>query len=401
MTMIRKLQRKIVFIITLLLTIAITIIMLLINILSQTQENQQIRQILESITASDGRSLRSLSGAPGNGATSMMFTFYLKTDWFGEVTEISHNAEANIDAALLTEKAQNVLDTGKNFGYYGNYAFMITDKVYGKMICLTDASNVLQHNHNLVLTTIIIGASSVLLFFLLAVALSFWLVRPVRETFDKQKLFISNASHELKTPIAVISANADVLEAEIGENKWLSYIKNDSVRMSELVNELLTLARLDDKTDISATKTEFNLSDAVLQTALPFESRMFEMGKKYEVNVQPDIIYNGDESAVKHIVSILIDNAVKYSDEKGEIRVSLFTRQNKKIIEVFNTGKGIPSDKLEKVFERFYREDEARNSKSGGYGLGLSIAREIAHKHGGTLTASGEYEKWVCFTATL
>ncbi len=400
--MIKKLRRKIVFIITLLLTIAIAIIMLLINILSQNQETQQIRQLLESITASDGRTMKNISAAPGeNSSSPMLFTFYIKTDWFGQVQEIAHNAEANIDASVLTDYAQRVIDTGRDFGYYGSYAYMISDKQYGKMICLTDASAAQQHNRNLALTTIFTGAGSVLLFFGLAEALSFWLVRPVKETFDKQKLFISNASHELKTPIAVISANADVLEAEIGENKWLSYIKDDSVRMGELVNELLTLARLDDKTDISSSKTDFSLSDAVLQTALPFESRMFEMGKKYDVDVQPDIIYNGDESAVKHIVSILIDNAVKYSDEKGEIRVKLYTRQNRKIIEVFNTGKGIPPDKLEKVFERFYREDEARNSSSGGYGLGLSIAQEIAIKHGGTLTASGEYGKWVTFTAVL
>ena len=269
------------------------------------------------------------------------------------------------------------------------------------MICFTDAGFAQKYNQTLALTTVFIGAGSIILFFGLAAALSFWLVKPVKSTFDKQKLFISNASHELKTPIAVISANADVLESEIGENKWLSYIKDDSRRMGELVNELLALARLDDRTDTSGVKTGFSLSDAVLQTALPFESRMFEMGKEYEVDVQPDIEYIGDESQIKHIVSILIDNAVKYSDENGKIKISLSMRQNKRILEVFNTGQGIPADKLEKIFERFYREDEARSSSSGGYGLGLSIAYEIVARHGGRIFARSEYGKWAMFTVVL
>ena len=315
--------------------------------------------------------------------------------------EVGHNGDTDLDVSVLAEYAQYAIDTGKEFGFYENYAFLVSEKVYGKMICFTDAGFAQKYNQTLALTTVFIGAGSIILFFGLAAALSFWLVKPVKSTFDKQKLFISNASHELKTPIAVISANADVLESEIGENKWLSYIKDDSRRMGELVNELLALARLDDRTDTSGVKTGFSLSDAVLQTALPFESRMFEMGKEYEVDVQPDIEYIGDESQIKHIVSILIDNAVKYSDENGKIKISLSMRQNKRILEVFNTGQGIPADKLEKIFERFYREDEARSSSSGGYGLGLSIAYEIVARHGGRIFARSEYGKWAMFTVVL
>ena len=251
------------------------------------------------------------------------------------------------------------------------------------------------------ITTVIIGGVTVLIFFGLAVSLSFWLVRPVKITLDKQKLFISNASHELKTPIAVIKANADVLEAEIGENKWLSYMKIDSARLGELVDELLELARLDDKSGHKLKFEEFNLSELVLQTALPFESRMFEMGKKYETDIQPNIFYKGDISAIKHILSILIDNALKYSDENGEISVRLYMRSNKKIIEVYNTGIGIPKDKLDKIFERFYRVDEARSSQEGGYGLGLSIAREIVYRHKGSISVQSEYGKWVRFIVVL
>ncbi len=399
--MIKKLQRKIILIITVLLSIAVGVIMLMINIMYQAQETQEIRQRLESVSASDGRSVAPITTIIDKGSDTFSFSFYLKISRTGQVMEVGHNGDTDLDVSVLAEYAQYAIDTGKEFGFYENYAFLVSEKVYGKMICFTDAGFAQKYNQTLALTTVFIGAGSIILFFGLAAALSFWLVKPVKSTFDKQKLFISNASHELKTPIAVISANADVLESEIGENKWLSYIKDDSRRMGELVNELLALARLDDRTDASGVKTGFSLSDAVLQTALPFESRMFEMGKEYEVDVQPDIEYIGDESQIKHIVSILIDNAVKYSDENGKIKISLSMRQNKRILEVFNTGQGIPADKLEKIFERFYREDEARSSSSGGYGLGLSIAYEIVARHGGRIFARSEYGKWAMFTVVL
>ena len=171
--------------------------------------------------------------------------------------------------------------------------------------------------------------------------------------------------------------------------------------MNELVNELLCLARLDDKTGHKPVMTEFNLTDVFLQTVLPFESRVFELGKQLEVDAAPDIKYKGDQSQIRHIITILLDNAVKYSDEHGLIRARLYTRSSKKIIEVYNTGEGVPKDKLNKIFERFYRRDEARNSSSGGYGLGLAIAKASAEANGGKISAQSEYGKWICFTVTL
>ena len=399
--MIKKLQRKIIIIVSSLLTVVVVIIMLMINITAQLNGTQQIRQRLESISNSDGRALINFGAVKNNNFDTQAFSFYIKIDKYNAYLEGGHNSEYNVNGSVLIGYAEKALDTGREFGYIDDFAFLVTEKIYGKIIVFTDAGVQLEQNKSLVLTTVSIGSVSVLVFFGLSVALSFWLVCPVKDTLEKQKRFISDASHELKTPIAVISANADVLEAEIGDNKWLSYIRDDAARMSELVNELLSLARLDDKSGHKLIMSEFSLSDAVLQTALPFESRMFEMGKNYDVDVQSDIVYKGDESAVKHIVSILIDNAVKYSDEKAEIKVKLYTKQNKKIIEVYNTGNGIPEDKLEKIFERFYREDEARNRKSGGYGLGLSIAREIVRQHSGSICAKSEYGKWVSFIVTL
>ena len=297
--------------------------------------------------------------------------------------------------------ATEALSTGKTFGEMGRYAYYIQNKYYGKIIVFMDIRHIQQTEENLLFATSIIGLLTIVIFFFLSVLLSFWLVRPVKETLDKQKSFISNASHELKTPLAVISANTDVLEAQTGENKWVSYIKSETVRMNELVNELLCLARLDDKTGHKLIMSEFNLSDTFLQTTLPFESKVYEMGKTFEVEAEPDLMYKGDESSIKHILTILIDNAIKYSDEKGKISARLYSHANKRIIEIYNTGEGVPKDQLNKIFERFYRRDEARNSKSGGYGLGLAIAKASVEAHGGKITAQSEYGKWMRLIVTL
>ena len=307
----------------------------------------------------------------------------------------------NVKILDYIEYANEAVNSHWDRGEIGNYAYMIQLKSYGKIIVFLDVSQYHRTGTTLFFTTLFMGIIAIILFTLLSLGLSFWLVKPVKENFERQKRFISDASHELKTPLAVISANTDVLESIKFKNKWLTYIRAEAQRMSELVNELLTLARLDDKSGHKLIMTEINLSDLVLMTALPFESTVFEMGKKFDVDVQPDIKCRGDESALKHILTILIDNAVKYSAEHGEISVKLYNQSNKHIIEVYNTGEGIKPENLSKIFERFFRQDESRNSKTGGYGLGLSIAKSSVEAHGGKISVQSEYGKWVKFTAIL
>lgn len=402
--MIKKLQHKIVLIITLLLAISVVVLMFAINIMSQSQSNMRIRNNLQKVADNENSiSLRSSFDSFRNSENTDTAYLWIKLNINRDILSWGGNFDlTDISADVFIHMKDEVLKSVDEFGYIENdIAYLFQIKNYGAIIVFTSTAAENRQNETLMLTTTVIGVISVFLFLVLAVLLSFWLIRPVKETFDKQKQFISDASHELKTPIAVISANTDVLEAEIGENKWLGYIRSESVRMGELVNELLYLARIDDKTGHKMTMSRFNLTDAVLQTALPFESRMFEEGKKYEVDAQEDITCEGDLSAIKHVLTILIDNAIKYSDEKGEIKVELKLHGTKKVLSVYNTGIGIKKEKLSKVFERFYREDEARNSKSGGYGLGLAIASEVVKRHKGTIRCESEYGKWVRFIVTL
>ena len=285
-------------------------------------------------------------------------------------------------------------------GFYGNLRYEITrDNLYTTVTAI-DLKNDLTLMRNVVRVSVVIIIASLIFVFIVSYFLSRWAIRPLKESFEKQRRFISDASHELKTPLAVISANADVLETEIGDNKWLENIKSQSKIMSDLVYDLLDLAKMDETSD-EMILSEFDLSNTVLSKALEFECTAFECGKTFEQNITENIRYKGNEEAIKHLVTILIDNAIKHSDENGIVRVTLTTAGNKKILQVYNTGNSIRNSEKDKIFNRFYRSDESRSKATGGYGLGLSIAKAITDAHKGTITVDGEENKWISFTVIL
>lgn len=231
--------------------------------------------------------------------------------------------------------------------------------------------------------------------FVVAWFLSKWLVKPVQEAFEKQKAFISDAGHELKTPITVINANIDTMEMENGDNKHIHYIKDEIMKMSTLVQNLLTLARVEN-TEIKTEFAEFNLSKAVLNATLPFESVAFEHGLSLQEEVQEELLMCGNEGQMKQVVAILIDNAIKHAKEGSAITVSLQKEKNKHLLKVHNFGESIDETEREKIFEKFYRGDKSRNRDAGRYGLGLAIAKNIVDLHHGKIWVHSQ-EGETCF----
>ncbi len=204
---------------------------------------------------------------------------------------------------------------------------------------------------------------------------SYKILKPVEDSIEKQRQFISDASHELKTPIAVISANADVLKGTM-DNKYLDSIKNQTDRLGHLVSDLLTLSKINEGS-LSITKTEFNISNEIEKVVLPFEAVAFENGKTFDLNIEQNLTYYGDIESVKKITAILIDNAIKHSTNNSSIKVNLSKDGNRTILTVSNAGSKVEDSQSHRVFERFYRADESRSRKSGGSGLGLAIAKSI------------------------
>jgi len=219
-------------------------------------------------------------------------------------------------------------------------------------------------------TTIIVaiasGALGIIIVSIIAKKLSDSIVKPVEDSFEKQKQFVSDASHELKTPLAVIEANADVLQDKVGENKWVTYIQNEVQSMNKLVNDLLTLAKVENTTN---NVQKFDLSKEVQMEVAVFESMIFEKEIKLETNIEDAIFFNGEKEDIKHIVSIILDNAIKHTEKGNKIIVNAQKDKNDIKIEIKNQGEPIPEGEQEKIFERFYRIDKARNRAEKRYGL--------------------------------
>ncbi len=255
----------------------------------------------------------------------------------------------------------------------------------GLFLIFMDNSLVIENSHNLLTMSLLFGVLGLFLLFGISMYLSRWLVEPVAESFETQKRFISDASHELKTPLTIISANVDLLEEESGSNKHVAYIRSETKRMGTLINQMLTLARLDIEVNHDANSV-FSLSQAVLEIVLPFESVAYERSITLDVDVAPEVEFFGNKDQLQQLTSILLDNAIRHTSSSGTIRVELKIQHKKLFLSVSNTGDPIPEDRQQKIFERFYRADESRSSHGENYGLGLSIAHSITERHRGKIS---------------
>ena len=295
------------------------------------------------------------------------------------------------------EILEAILSTGKQQGMYGWLQYYKASKDYGTLLVITNKSSDQGILNNLFRTTVIVSIIVLLILFIFLIFFSRWITQPVRDSMNRQKQFVSDASHELKTPIAVLTANVDILQDEIGENKWLSYIQEQTCRMNQLVGDLLRLARMDNARQEYVFEP-FNLSTAIEATALPFESQAFEMGKNLEIDIQPDVMYTGSQQHIRQLAAIFIDNAMKYSNPNGTIKITLLKRGDNPVLEFYNTGCEISQQETDKIFERFYRGDKARNNKGkNGYGLGLAIAKSIMEIHKIKIQVTCEQGAWIRF----
>ncbi|MDE6034629.1 MAG: HAMP domain-containing histidine kinase [Ruminococcus sp.] len=325
--------------------------------------------------------------------------FAIMADSNGNFIACMNNDELTEDTAQ--KYIDDILKLRHPTGMINSYQFYKTGKNNGYLIALTDKTEETKVMKQFIRTTIIIGALTVILLSFAGYFLSKKSIEPIKFAFDKQKQFISDASHELKTPLTVISANADVLSGEIGNNRWLNYIKSQTERMNLLVNDLLNLTRLENNSS-DFIVSEFNLSQAVTNTALPFECQAFETNKKFIVDVEDGLTVTGSEKHIRQLTAIFIDNALKYSNDGGIVRVTLRKQGDKKILTVYNTGTGVKDSEKNKIFERFYRTDDSRTRQAtGGYGLGLAIAKSIVDKHKFKISVENVEEKSIAFVVTM
>lgn len=286
-----------------------------------------------------------------------------------------------------------------NKGSIGNIFYCVHDYDLGQIIVAKDMSSQIASLRSNMLSVFIILLISYICLFGIVSALSSHVFNPLKESLVKQKQFISNASHELKTPLTIISANADILKQE-KPSPYVNSIKEQTERMNILVSDMLTLAKMDEG-DKKIILTEFNLSDQILANALPFDALAFEKGKTLDIDVEFNIMYKGDIQCVKQLINILLDNAIKHSSKNALIQLNLKKENGKIILTVSNWGSNVPTCDSNKIFERFYRGDSSRSRESGGSGLGLAIAKSLADANKWKISAHSIPDKSMTITVVF
>ena len=320
----------------------------------------------------------------------------------GDVLSVDTGKIAAVDMADAVEYAQEALESGKERGFIDDYRWRKADTEDGALLLFLDCGRNLDTFRSFLLTSIAVSALGLLAVFLLILAFSGRVVRPVAESYEKQKRFITDAGHEIKTPLAIIEADADVLEMELdGESEWLSDIRLQTRRLTDLTNDLVYLSRMEERAD-AAPFVDFPLSDIVDETAQSFHSRAMQKRQTFTGEIEQNLTLRGDEKAIRQLVSILLDNAVKYAPEDGVIRLKLARQGKNAALSVWNTtATPIPRESLDKLFDRFYRTDPSRSSETGGHGIGLSIAKAVVGAHRGKISAETDDGQSLRITALL
>ncbi len=410
--MIRKLRKRFIRITMLSVTAVLLLLCVIINVANFLSVNANLTQLLETIAENRGTIPKNPpdNKKPPSGQGGGQFTpetpfstrfFVLRYTKDGELqlADLEHIAAVKEDD---TEKFLSAaLSHGEGFGYLDGYKYYVVNTgEETRMAIFLDAYRDL---HSVTVTALLSFGTMVIciaVVYILVVLFSRKAIDPVVRSYERQKQFITDAGHELKTPITVIATSLKVLEMETGKQKWIDKAEAQTERLRELVNSLVTLSRMDE--EISPLHpAPFSASDSVAETAESFLSFAEAEGHPLELSVASGITYCGDEYAIRQLVSILLDNAVKYATPETPIRFSMEKAKKGIVIRTENRCEGLTAADTEKLFDRFYRNDHARAS-NGSFGIGLSIARSIAEGHHGTAKATlDEKTGTVTFTIHL
>lgn len=306
-------------------------------------------------------------------------TFYtVAVSYDGSILEIKNEPPTVYTDAQLSDLAKRIIQKGQETAREQNLTFLLTDKGGYYLVTFVDNTVVNEGAMTLFRYTAIFGAVALVLLFFLARFLAKKIVAPLEESYQKQKQFISDAGHELKTPVSVISANAELLYRELGDNQWLQNIQYENERMGTLVGQLLELTRTE---NVTPQTEHLDFGRLVAGEVLPFESVAFEKGLTLSSTMASGVTVEGNPTQLKQLISILLDNAIRHSNADGEVRLTLTKEHGMAVLSVVNPGEEIPPKQRQQIFERFYRGDPARNGEDKHYGLGLAIAKAIANTH--------------------
>ena len=407
--MIGRLRRKLIVACMISLAIVLTVILGGVNLMSYHKVVSDADAVLTLLDANGGAFPKNHGGQPSGSLPpdgvppvrkdpfgqrglspetpyeSRFFSVLLGED--GQVLQTDTGQIAAVDEEEAAVYARNVLLSGSNSGFCGNYRYLLCEDEQGSLIIFLDCGRSLSSFRMTLLASVLLALLGLLAVLVLLLVLSKRIVRPVAESYEKQKQFITDAGHELKTPMTIISADADLAEMECGENQWISDIRRQAQRLTGLTNDLIYLSRMEEEQP-KLQLIDFPLSDVAEEMAQSFQALAKSQEKEFSLHIQPMLSFHGDEKAIRQLLSTLLDNALKYSPAGGHLELGLEKQGRTLVLTVSNTSaQPIEPDKLSHLFDRFYRTDQSRSSQTGGYGLGLSIARSIVLAHKGKIRA--------------
>ncbi len=417
--MIRKLRKKLVAVAMLSLFIVLFIIMGTVNITNYVRMVDDAERTITILKENHGTFPKpggSGNGMPGHNMDmfkgmspeapyeSRYFSVLIGSD--GNVSMVDTGKIAGTDTDQAVDYAQRVLEAGRISGFTGQYRYGVQSTDEGELVVFLYCGRELTNFRSVLLISVGISLAGMLAVLLLLIFFSGRIVKPVSESYEKQKRFITDAGHEIKTPLTIIDADAELVGLDCGENEWLEDIKKQTKRLTALTNDLIYLAKMEEGGTASA-KIDFPLSDVVSETADSFRARAVNENKELDIKIQPGLSYYGDEKAIRQLISILVDNAVKYSDGAQAIEVSLnaaggTAKQGRMVkLQVYNSCESIDTVSVKHLFDRFYRAEQSRNSQTGGYGIGLSVAKAVVEAHKGRIMADSADGKSLRITVIM
>ena len=325
--------------------------------------------------------------------------FSVSFDENGEVESVSLDRIAAVDTNEAREMACEVLSSGKDSGFFDDFRFRVIYESDGKMAIFLDCQRNLSNFRSFLWSSFGVSAIGLIAVFILVFFISKIVMRPIAESYSKQKVFITDASHELKTPLTIIDANTEVLEIENGENEWTQAIHHQVKRLASLTENLVMLSRMEEETPRHGM-TDFSLSDAITESVEPFGAPAETQGKSFDCDISPNVTLYGDERSIRKMIGLLCDNAVKYTSDGGTIKVKLRGGSHPQLT-FSNPAEGLQKGNYDILFERFYRSDSSRSSEKAGYGIGLSVVKAITEAHKGKITANSPDGKNMVFTVSF
>ena len=317
---------------------------------------------------------------------SRYFSVVLNTNT--NLIQVNTSKIAAIDGETAISYAQKALSGKSNCGFIGNYRYHIDAEFTTLRITFLDCSTKISAFRHFLYASVMMALCGYIVVFFAIFFFSGRIIRPIAESYEKQKRFITDAGHEIKTPLTIINADADVLEMDLGESEWLDDIRLQTKRLTALTNELVYLSRMEES-NAPLPLAPIAFSEIVDEMSHSFQSLAQTQEKTFRCNIQPLLSIIGDEKSIRQLVSILLDNALKYSPAGGLVTLDVCQRGRTVQMEVFNTTTDpVEKDKLHLIFDRFYRLDSSRSTQTGGYGIGLSLAKAIVNAHNGKISVT-------------